>query len=183
MLSLSFVVFVIYCHRSTNLHYFFPLFFFFYINILGKSILSQSFEGTSPVYVPSSRAMLPVQYMATPSQGSMATPPTSSSLWPATPAGDVSAYASQATHLHASTGAFSYNTGGGAGAGTSPGGGRGDSGYGTPLGRHAATGLGGYPVTAAAAAAAYMGADLSPWNTFNNMALQQGFRPTTGPGE
>ncbi|GFS27546.1 transcription factor GATA4/5/6 [Elysia marginata] len=135
-------------------------------------------SGTSPVYVPSTRPMLPVQYMATPSQGSMATPPTSSSLWSATPAGDVSVYATQA-----SSGAFSYSNGGGTGAGGSPSGGRGDSGYGAPLGRHAATGLGGYPVTAAAAAAAYMGAELSPWNTFNNMALQQGFRPTTGPGK
>ncbi|GFO00827.1 transcription factor gata4/5/6 [Plakobranchus ocellatus] len=140
-------------------------------------------SGTSPVYVPSNRAMLPVQYMATPNQSNMATPSTNSALWSTTPtAGDVSAYATQASQIHASAGAFPYNgTAGGAGA--SPGSGRSDGGYGTPLGRHAASGLGGYPVTAAAAAAAYMGADLSPWNTFNNMALQQGFRPTTGPGK
>ncbi|CAL1544911.1 unnamed protein product [Lymnaea stagnalis] len=117
-------------------------------------------SGSNPVYVPSTRAMLPVQYMGTPIQN-MATP-TTSSLW--TSPNDVTAYTPAST-IHSSA-AFPFNS-----AASAAGRNDGTAGFGAPLGRH--TGLGGYPT--------YMGADLSPWNTFNNMALQQGFRPTTGP--
>ncbi|CAG5131758.1 unnamed protein product, partial [Candidula unifasciata] len=119
-------------------------------------------SGTSPVYVPSTRAMLPVQYMGTPTQN-MGTPTTSSHLW--TSPNDVTAY-TPANTLHSSA-AYPFNTT------ASQGTGRNDAaaGFASPLGRHG--GMGGYPT--------YMGAELSPWNTFNNLALQQGFRPTTGP--
>ncbi|XP_055871867.1 uncharacterized protein LOC106073106 isoform X2 [Biomphalaria glabrata] len=120
-------------------------------------------SGSNPVYVPSTRAMLPVQYMGAPTQNM--TTPTTSTLW--TAPNDVTAYTS-ANSLHTSA-AFPFAAPPGADVGV-----RNDSassGYGAPLGRHSS--LGGYPT--------YMGADLSPWNTFNNMALQQGFRPTTGP--
>lgn len=126
--------------------------------------LCVSFSGTSPVYVPSTRAMLPVQYMGTPTQN-MATPTTSSHLW--TSPNDVTAY-TPANTLHSSA-AYSFNST------TSQGSGRNDgaAGFASPLGRHG--GMGGYPT--------YMGAELSPWNTFNNLTLQQGFRVTTGPGK
>ncbi|KAH9513663.1 hypothetical protein Btru_041736 [Bulinus truncatus] len=120
-------------------------------------------SGANPVYVPSTRAMLPVQYMGTPTQNM--TTPTTSTLWTA-PNDHATAYTT-ANPIHTSA-AFPFSSTPGPVAG-----GRNDSapGYGTPLGRHSS--LGAYPT--------YMGADLSPWNTFNNMALQQGFRPTTGP--
>lgn len=137
-------------------------------------------SGASPVYVPSTRAMLPVQYMSSP-QGVTSN---ATSLWP--PSSD-SAYASQSLHPSVSS-TFPFappSAPGGpqlpsptgradsAMAGVGVGVGVGVGGFGSPLSR--ANGLNPY--------SAYVsGGELSPWNSFNNMAMQQGFRQT-GPGE
>nr|KAG5710856.1 hypothetical protein BaRGS_027007 [Batillaria attramentaria] len=126
-------------------------------------------SGTSPVYVPSTRAMLPVQYMSSP-QGVTSN---TSSLWPTS---SESAYTSQSLHPSVtSTFPFAPPPAPGAQIPSPTGradGGMGVGGFGSPLSR--ANGLSPY--------SPYMGTELSPWNSFNNMAMQQGFRQT-GPDD
>lgn len=126
-------------------------------------------SGTSPVYVPSSRPMLSVQYMSPP-QGASAN---TSSLWSTSPD---SAYSSQSLHPGV-TSSFPFAPPHTPGAQIpSPtgraDGGMGVGGFGSPLSR--SNSLNPY--------SPYMSSDLSPWNSFNNMAMQQGFRQT-GPGK
>ncbi|KAK7091853.1 transcription factor GATA-4-like isoform X2 [Littorina saxatilis] len=129
-------------------------------------------SSTSPVYVPSTRAMLPVQYMSTP-QGVTSN---GTSLWPTSS----DSYAPQSLHPGVS-GSFPFvspsNPGGQLPSPTGradPGMGVGVGGFGSPLSR--SNGLNPY--------SPYMtGGDLSPWNSFNNMAMQQGFRQTGPDGQ
>lgn len=137
----------------------------------------------SPVYVPSARAMLPVQYM-TSSGGQGVASNAASGLW-GSPSSSDNPYAShQSLHHPGVSSAFPFapphpSAGGTPGGGggqqlPSPTSGRADPGAMVGFGSLSrANGLSPY--------SPYMtGGELSPWNSFNNMAMQQGFRQT-GP--
>lgn len=124
---------------------------------------TNSFVGTSPVYVPTTRTVLPMQYVNN-GAGQAATAPNTPSMWAMQP--EVS-YSTNNPHPSVSPRfAFAPSPGSPITTPTA----RTDSSFSSPI--HRPSGLSPYPT--------YMSPDLSPWN-FNNVALQQGLR-RTGPG-
>ena len=124
-------------------------------------------SGASPVYVPTTRTMLPMGYG---SSGQSVTTPNSPAVWGMQPDGvSYSTAAAPNTHPPVSP-RFAFTPSASSPISTPTG--RPDSSFSTPLPRPG--GLNPYPT--------YMSPELSPWNTFNNMALQQGLR-RAGPGE
>ncbi|KAL8578891.1 hypothetical protein ACOMHN_001853 [Nucella lapillus] len=130
----------------------------------------------SPMFVPTTRAMLPVQYMTTAPQGVNANTP--SPLWPSA---SESAYATPSA-LHSAGASFPFPAPSNPGSQLpSPTGGRGDVGMG-------GVGVGGFGSLSRPNALSpyshYMtSTELSPWNSFNNMAMQQGFRQIGPDGQ
>ncbi|XP_071113436.1 transcription factor GATA-4-like isoform X2 [Haliotis cracherodii] len=123
-------------------------------------------SSTSPVYVPTTRAVLPPMGYSN-GTGQVATSPNSPAMWGMQ--ADGMAYSTANTHPQVSP-RFAFSPSANSPISTPTG--RTDSSFGNPLSRP--SGLNPYPT--------YMSPELSPWNTFNNMALQQGFR-RVGPGE
>ncbi|XP_041361790.1 transcription factor GATA-4-like [Gigantopelta aegis] len=123
-------------------------------------------SGASPVYVPTTRTMIPMGYGGT---GQTVTTPNSPAMWGMQPEGVSYSTAAANTHPPVSP-RFAFTPSANSPISTPTG--RPDSSFSTPLPRPG--GLNPYPT--------YMSPELSPWNTFNNMALQQGLR-RAGPGE
>ncbi|KAL5013182.1 hypothetical protein ScPMuIL_007452 [Solemya velum] len=126
---------------------------------------TNSFVGTSPVYVPTTRAVLPMQYVNN-GAGQAATTPNTPSMWTMQP--EVS-YSTNNPHPSVSP-RFAFAPSPGSPI-TTPSA-RTDSSFSSPI--HRPSGLSPYPT--------YMSPDLSPWN-FNNVALQQGLRRTGPDGQ
>ncbi|KAL3891373.1 hypothetical protein ACJMK2_003635 [Sinanodonta woodiana] len=127
-------------------------------------VMTSMHSGTSPVYVPTTRAVLPPMHYMTNGGTQGATTPNTPSMWSMQP--EVT-YSTNNTHPSVSP-RFPFASSPNSPISTPTG--RTDGSFGTPIPR--ASGISPYPT--------YMSPDLSPWN-FANMALQQGFRPTTGP--
>ncbi|KAK3600552.1 hypothetical protein CHS0354_003489 [Potamilus streckersoni] len=127
-------------------------------------VMTSMHSGTSPVYVPTTRAVLPPMHYMTNGGTQGATTPSTPSMWSMQP--EVT-YSTNNTHPSVSP-RFPFASSPNSPISTPTG--RTDGSFGTSIPR--TSGISSYPT--------YMSPDLSPWN-FANMALQQGFRPTTGP--
>ncbi|XP_064597389.1 transcription factor GATA-4-like [Liolophura sinensis] len=115
--------------------------------------------GTSPLYVPTTRAVLPMQYVSSGSGQGASSP--NNGMWAMQP--DHTSYATNTSHQSMSQ-RFAFPPTPSPPI-SSPGG-RSEGSFGSPI--HRAPGISPYPT--------YMGADLGPWN-FNSMALGQGITP------
>ncbi|CAI9722189.1 transcription factor GATA-4-like isoform X1 [Octopus vulgaris] len=119
---------------------------------------------SSPVYVPTTRAVLPMQYVGNGTGQNSAGSPTSGTMWSMPNSETPYSTTNSASH-HPVSSRFAFTPAPSSPI-TSPSVVRSDSSFSTPL--HRPSGLSSYP--------SYMSQDISPWNGYNNISLQSGMR-------